>query len=287
MLNKRIFFKYVVKLFGEKRYLRAKYLYRTGKTLNLNNPKKFTEKLQWLKLNHRIPEMTVMADKILAKDFVAKRIGSEYVIGLKKIFESVNEIETVNLPKTPFVIKTSHDSGSIKVILEPSDINVEVIKHYFFSKMHNFYYMSLEWEYLNIKPKILIEDYVKSDDNIFLQDFKVHCFNGEPLLIQTISDRGSEVKENWFNTSWKPQEMSYFSDKKADVPKPVVLDEMIQVSTKLAQGLPYVRIDFYNNNGRLLFGEFTFRPYGGFMKWNREKIDYQLGELLFLENLNS
>lgn len=286
MPSNRVLYKYLVNTLGERRYLKIKYRYRTGKSLNLNKPVTFTEKLQWLKLHHRVPEMTVMADKVQVKDFVAKRIGAEYVIDLLKVYNSVNDITLESLPSTPFVIKTNHDSGGVQVIMNQEAINLEELRAYFGAKMGNFYYLNLEWEYLNIQPKIFIEQYIKVDKNVLLQDFKVHCFNGEPKFIQTISDRGRGVKENWFDTNWNPQDMSYFSKVRAEVPKPTILEEMLQVSARLAQDLPYVRIDFYNNNGRLLFGEFTFRPYGGFMKWNREEIDYELGELLVLENLS-
>lgn len=281
----RNYYKYLVKILGEEKYLKAKYKFRTGKSLNLNDPKTFSEKLQWLKLYHRIPEMTLMADKILVKEFVSKRIGPEYVIELLKIYNSFHDLNLEDLPPTPFVIKTNHDSGGVKVILKKEDIDLKDLKEKFTRKNKNFYYINLEWEYLNINPKIFIEKHIKVDNNVLLQDFKVHCFNGNPQFIQTISDRRRGVKENWFNTSWEQQDMSYFSTDKARVDKPNVLDEMLKVSAQLAENLPYVRIDFYNNNGKLLFGEFTFRPYGGFMKWNREEIDYELGEMLYLGNL--
>lgn len=283
MKYKRHFAIIFVKFLGEKNYLKLKFFYRTGKMLNLKSPRTFTEKIQWLKLYHRDPIMTVMSDKVLAKNFVSERIGEEYVIDLIKVFDSIDEISLDSLPEAPFVMKMNHDSSSTKVFLTEGDIDIIEIKRFLREKWRNYFYNGIEWEYKNIVPKILIEKYIKSGDNVLLQDFKVHCFNGSPLFVQTISDRECDLKENWHTPSWEPLDISYFSGKKASVERPVILEEMLEKAEKLASNFPYVRIDFYNYNGKLLFGEFTFRPYGGFMIWNSEDVDNKLGDLLNLQ----
>ena len=228
MKYKRQFSIFLVNLLGEKNYLRFKFFYHTGRRLNLKYPRTFTEKIQWLKLYHRDPIMTVMCDKVLAKNFVAESIGEQYVIDLITVFDSIDEISLESLPKAPFVLKMNHDSSSTRVFLTDGDIDITIIRSFLREKWRNYFYNGIEWEYKNIVPKILIEKHIKSGDNILLQDFKVHCFHGSPLFVQTISDREFDLKENWYTTSWEPLDFSYFSNKKASVERPVILEEMLE-----------------------------------------------------------
>ncbi|MHA7865533.1 ATP-grasp fold amidoligase family protein [Flagellimonas marinaquae] len=280
-----MFYKLLVFILGESSFLRWKYYYRTGRRLNLRKPERFSEKLQWLKLNHRLPEMTQMADKILAKQYVSERIGEPHVIKLLKVFELPQELQWDDMPPPPFVLKTNHDSGGVRVIRDKSDFNVQELQRFFEQKMHSFYHVNLEWEYKNIQPAIFAEEHLQGANRAnLLQDFKVHCFNGKPRFIQTISDRESGAKENWFDTEWNALDMCYFSTNKAKVKQPATLGEMLVLSEKLAGKFPYIRIDWYNCQGRVYFGEFTFRPYGGFMNWNKEEVDFELGRLIKLPN---
>ena len=277
------FYKALVIILRESRFLRWKYYYRTGRRLNLRKPERFSEKLQWLKLNHRLPVMTQMVDKILAKQYVEERLGEAHVIKLLKIVESPQELQWDNMPAPPFVIKTNHDSGGVRVIRDKSDFNARELQQFYQRKMKSFYYGNLEWEYKNIQPAIFAEEHLQSDNKAnLLQDFKVHCFNGKPRFIQTISDRESSAKENWFDTKWNELDMHYFSTTKAIVEQPATLSEMLVLSEKLAGAFPYMRIDWYNHQGRVYFGEFTFRPYGGFMNWNKDEVDFELGHLIKL-----
>lgn len=280
-----IFYRILLFILGRSLFLRWKYYYRTGRRLNLRRPERFSEKLQWLKLNHRVPQMTEMADKILAKQYVAKRIGEAHIIKLLKIVESPQKLRWENMPDPPFVLKTNHDSGGVRVILDKSDFNSTELQQIYRRKMQSFYYGNLEWEYKNIQPAIFAEEHLQANTNgSLLQDYKVHCFNGMSRFIQTISDRESEVKENWFDTDWNELDIFYFSNKKAQVDKPSTLKEMLKLSEDLAKDFPYIRIDWYNLDGKIYFGEFTFRPYGGFMKWNKDVVDVELGKLITLPN---
>ena len=165
-----------------------------------------------------------------------------------------------------------------------SDFKPDVIRQQLARKMNiNFYYANLEWEYKNIKPRILIEPLLSdSSGNTMLNDYKIHCFNGKALFIQTIFDRMNTVKEDWFDRDWQAQPFWYFSSRRREVPRPACLDQMLEIAEALAVDFTYVRVDLYEINGRVYFGEFTFRPYGGFMKWNDKKWDSYLGDLLQL-----
>jgi len=158
------FYKALVIILGESRFLRWKYYYRRGRRLNLRKPERFSEKLQWLKLNHRLPEMTQMADKILAKQYVAERIGEAHNIKLLEIVESPQELQWDNMPAPPFVLKTNHDSGGVRVIRDKSDFNARELQQFYQRKMKSFYYVNLEWEYKNIQPAIFAEEHLQSDN---------------------------------------------------------------------------------------------------------------------------
>ena len=279
-------YRVLLALFGERLFLRAKYYYRVRRRLHLAKPITFSEKLQWLKLNEKLPVMTVLADKIECKEWVSNSIGSEYVIPLLKVFNSPNEISLESIPTIPFVLKASHDSGGVKVIGSEAHFDQKEIQQYYQGRMASFYYLNLEWEYKNIAPRVFAEELLVDDNKgLMLRDYKVHCFNGQPRFIQTISDREEIVKENWFNTDWELQDMWYFSPHKADLDRPQCLEELLDLSQKLARPFNYVRVDFYWTGGQVFFGEFTFRPYGGFMVWNREEVDNELGELLKLNKV--
>jgi hypothetical protein len=272
-------------IFGEKWYLRIKYRLKLGRKLNLNNPQLFTEKLQWLKLHERSDLIVICADKIKAKEYVGRIIGFNHIIPVLRIFDNINQISHSNLPDSPFVIKTNHDSGGVLIFDFKCDIDFNKIKKILSRKMRrNFYFMHLEWEYKNINPKIFIEKkLIDESKNFMLNDFKIHCFNGKPMFIQTIFDRAEGVKEGWYDVNWKKLEMFYFSLNTNLIERPTSLAEMLDFSEKLAKPFSYVRIDFYSINNLVLFGEFTFRPYGGFMKWNNPEWDIQLGKLLKLD----
>jgi hypothetical protein len=122
--------------------------------------------------------------------------------------------------------------------------------------------------------------------NALLNDYKIHCFHGEPLFIQMINDRTEGVKETWYDTDWNYLNIWYFSSKNKVLQRPNSLDEMLLFAKKLSKPFPYVRIDLYDTPNGILFGEYTFRPYGGYMKWNDEKWDIKLGELIDLNRLN-
>lgn len=269
----------------DKLYLRIRYRQRIGFWPNLGCPRRFSEKLQWLKLNDRQEVMTKLADKLQFKEIIKIRFGPEYVIPVLALGTSSRELTEDSLPSMPFVLKTNHDSGGVFVVNCPESANISMLKGWLESRLfENAYLANREWEYKNIVPRWFIEPLLSDcSDSARLNDFKIHCFNGRPRLVQTIFDRDLKAKENWFDMSWKSLSFSYFSDERANIPMPVCLDEMHTIAGLLSEPFPYARVDFYVIGDRPVLGEITFRPYGGFMTWSPDNTDFELGDLLRLE----
>lgn len=274
------------KMLSDEEFIKMKYKQFLGKDVDLVNPKLFTEKIQWLKLYDRRDLYTQCADKYLVRNYVKEKVGSKYLIPLVLVTENYRDITYDNLPDYPVIIKTTHDSGGSVIVNDKKDFDFKKIQRKLAEKLkYNFYYLNREWEYKNIKAKITVEKLLKDESgNERLNDYKVHCFHGKPMFIQTIFDRGFETKEDWYDTNWNLLDVYYFSPIKKNVKKPEVLEELLNVAAKLSQDFPYVRVDLYISNNQIYFGELTFRPYGGFMKFVPESFDLEMGNLLILEN---
>ncbi len=265
-------------------YLSRVYRKIHGVELNLAQPVKFTEKIQWLKIHDRNPLYTVCADKYSVKKYIEDKLGPDYVIPLVFQTENPKDIDAENLPDYPVMVKTTHGSGGTYVIENKSQTDFRRIqKELKRALKENYGAKTREWEYKNIKPRIIVEKLLKDDSgNDVLNDYKIHCFHGEPLYIQTIFDRHSEAKEDWYDTQWNLLDVCYFSPIKKNVPKPELLDELLEISRKLSKDFLYVRVDLYIANNRIYFGELTFRPYSGWMKFQPAEFDRILGEKLTL-----
>ena len=273
----------IVSLLGERLYLRLKYRYRTGRWPNLNAPERFSEKLQWLKLYDRRPLMHTLADKLAAKEWVSGRVGSEYVIPVKKVIGAVENLTMAQLPDFPFVLKFNHDSGGVKVCRSEADFDLAAMRAFYTARNRSFYPINLEWEYKGITPTLFAEEYIDDPTNSgVLRDYKIHCFAGEPRLIQVLSDRWNQIKEDWLRPDWQPVDFWYVSAHRAEPERPNELAEMLALARRLSQSFPYVRVDLYVTGDRILVGEFTFRPYGGFMQWKPDQADLEVGRMLTL-----
>lgn len=266
-------------------YLKFRYRQRLGFWPNFKSPIRFTEKLQWLKMHDRRPEMSVLADKLLLKRCVSKSLGEGHIIPALSKGRTSNEFSINTIPSTPFVLKTNHDSGSTKLFSDPREVDIQTTQKWLKKRLsRKFYYANREWEYKNIEPMWFTEPLMEDGSgNARLNDFKVHCFNGEPMLIQTITDREEQVKENWFNERWEALNVCYFSSRSKMLEKPSCLGEMLNFAHTMGKPYPYVRVDFYVIDNRPILGEMTFRPYGGFMKWTPDSADYCLGAMLSLD----
>ena len=276
---------------SDERIIREQYRHHHGAYPDLSHPVRFTEKIQWLKVHDRNPLLTTCADKLEVRRYVARKAGEHLLIPLLFTAADPGAIPFHALPPR-YIIKTNHGSGTNIAVTVPSmyighqkqEFNQEMICKILkkWLKTNN-YYRNREWEYKHIRPRIIIEELLQDDTmNEVLNDYKIHCFNGVPLFIQTIFDRYTSVKETWYDTHWKMLDLWYFSSAKKDLPRPPALTEMLTVAGKLSRNFTYVRVDLYTAGDTVYFGELTFHPYSGLMKFNPDEWDYKLGELLKL-----
>lgn len=283
-----IYREFKVNKLTDKELIKMKYKEYLSRDVNLENPKLFTEKIQWLKLNDRNNLYTKCADKYLVRGYIKEKIGQEYLIPLIFMTEDYSEINQRKLPNYPVIIKTTHDSGGTFIIQDKTTFDFKSLRKELAKRLkQNFYLLNREWEYKNIKPRIIVEKLLQDDSgNDQLNDYKIYCFHGKPMYIQTIFDRGIETKEDWYDTNWNLLDVYYFSPIKKHVEKPKLLKELLNIAEKLSQDFPYVRVDLYVSSNKIYFGELTFRPYGGFMKFVPESFDAELGHYLNLDNLH-
>ncbi len=283
--DKRLRFSYLTAMgltrwMSDEQFLKKEYFLQMGKPLNLNDPKTFNEKLQWLKIHNRKPEYTTMVDKYAVKQYVADRIGEQYIIPTLGVWEHFDDIDFDNLPKQ-FVLKCTHDSGGIVICRDKSKLDKKTAKkklEYYLKR--KYYYIHREWPYKNVKPRIIAEKYMTNGDGEDLNDYKLMCFNGKVKTTFVCSDRFSKdgLKVTFYDTDWRrmPFERHYPASK-TEIDKPQTYEEMVILAEKLAFGIPFVRVDFYEINGNIYFGELTFFPGSGYEEFTPEEWDKTLG----------
>lgn len=272
---------------NDEEYLKKLFKCHMKRELNLDNPQTFNEKLQWLKLYDRKPEYTTMVDKYAVKKYVADIIGEEYIIPTLGVWNHFDEIDFDKLPNQ-FVLKCTHDSGGIVICKDKNKLDLKSAKKKIEKCLkRNYYWSSREWPYNDVKPRIIAEPYMEDSKAYELIDYKFMCFNGEVKCSFTCSERFSEdgLKVTFFDKDWNvmPFERHYPASKNPPK-KPINYDKMIQFSEQLSKGILFVRVDFYEINGQLFFGELTFYPGGGFEEFTPEEWDYKLGDFLKLKN---
>lgn len=250
-----------------------------GYELNLMKPKSFNEKIQWLKLYDRNENYVRMVDKFGVKEYVGDRIGREYIIPTIGLWNNVDEIKLDELPDQ-FVLKVTHDSGGLVICKSKELMNWNKEKKKLNKSLKRDYYIfQREWPYKNVQRRIIGEKYMDNGSEE-LTDYKFMCFGGKVKCIFTCSDRFSKsgLKVTFYDLNWNvlPFERHYPARKYPEK-KPVSLEIMIQFAETLAEGIPFVRIDFYEVNERPYFGEITFFPGSGFEEFTPEEWDYKLG----------
>ena len=265
-------------------YLSIQYRYHTGKRLKLNPPIRYNEKLQWIKLYDRNPRYTDLVDKYKVKEFVAKTIGEAYVVPLLAVWERPEQISISELPDR-FVLKTNHDSKGVLICKDKKSFDLDKAKSFFASHMkRNGYSYGREWPYKYVERKIIAEQYLdaKSEELI---DYKVLCFNGEAKLIQLHQGRFTDhYTHDIYDTEWKKQHFNQIGEKSCDetIEKPSFLNEMIQLSEKLASGIPHVRVDWYYVDNHLFFGEMTFFDASGYLDFIPDEYNELIGSWITL-----
>lgn len=271
----------------DKTFLSLKFKFRMGKKLDLSNPQTFNEKLQWLKLYNRKSEYTMMADKYLVRNYIADKLGEEYLIPIIGVWDEPNEINFEKLPNK-FVLKCNHNSGLGMCICRNKNIlDIKKTKKNLKKGIRQDYYLtSREWPYKNIKRKIIAEKYME-DSNRQINDYKFTCFNGKVDNVMICIDRSSkDTKFYFFDRDWNLMRLNKRgkeAPKDFTLEKPKNLDKMFQIAEELSKGLPYARIDLYNLDGKIYFGEITFFPEAGYDSNLLSETDKYFGNKINLD----
>lgn len=280
----------ISRLFSDEAFLKMKYRLIMGKKLDLDNPKTFNEKLQWLKLHDRKPEYTMMVDKYAVREYIAEKLGEEYLIPLLGVWDDPDDIDFDALPDK-FVLKCNHNSGTgMCICRDKSKLDIEKVKKELRKGLKQDYYLTgREWPYKNVKRKILAEKFMADDSHVNdLPDYKFFCFSGEPRIILVCSERFSKggLRENFYDINWNLLELQRPTHKNTDdiIEKPKNLGLMLDLAKKLSQNIEFSRIDFYEVNGKVFFGEITFFPASGFEEFTPEEWDYKIGEYIKLSS---
>ncbi|WP_026519701.1 ATP-grasp fold amidoligase family protein [Butyrivibrio sp. FCS006] len=274
----------MLKPIPDKSFLKLMFWLRMGKQLDLDNPKTFNEKLQWLKINDRNPVYIKMVDKYEAKSYFASVIGSEHIIPNYGVWESFEDIDFNMLPQS-FVLKCTHDSGSVIICRDKNAFDYEEArKKITRSLKQNYFWVGREWPYRYIKPRIIAEELLSDSTGII--DYKFYCFNGNPqfLYISRGLDNHETAEIDYLKLDWTRESFSRNDYRRFSIlpDKPQNLDEMIEISKKIAKGKRFVRVDLYNITGKIYFSEITFFPGSGFTRFDPEKSDLLLGEAMHL-----
>lgn len=280
----RIKYNFIAKKYSDEKFIYKKFKKTTGRDLNLSNPVRYTDKLQWLKLFYRDEEIEITTDKYTVREYLEKK-GYGYILNdLIGAYDNPDDIDFDSLPDK-FVLKLSHGSGWNIVCKDKSKINWPMYKHIIKSWLkQNLYVYGREWNYKNLEPKIIIEKYLDNGDGQLI-DYKFHCFNGEPLYVLVARDRFSDCKFSTYDMNWD----RFTNIKNAHLPpekRPPCFEEMRNIATELCKKFPCVRIDFYNIENKIYFGEFTYFESSGFFNFIDEKQDFLRGEKLQLPKPN-
>ena len=267
------------------KYLRRRFQILIGHPLDLDNPKSFNEKLQWLKLYDHRPEYTMMVDKYAVKQYVADMIGAEHVVPTLGVWDRFDEIDFDKLP-AQFVLKCTHDSGGLVICRDKSRLDVQAARKKINDCLkRNYYNYCREWPYKNVKPRVFAEQYMEDGSSPELIDYKFMCFDGRVRCSFVCSERfsGEGLKVTFFDLDWNvmPFERHYPKSEKP-IPKPKTYEKMLELAEKLSAGIPFVRVDFYEVHGQVYFGELTFYPGSGMEEFTPEEWDYTLGSWITL-----
>lgn len=271
---------------SDEKYLRLKYRAKMGKKLELDEPRTFNEKLQWLKLHDRRPEYTVMVDKHRVREYISEKLGAQYLIEQLGVWDSPDEIDFAALPDR-FVMKCNHNSGlGMCICTDKASLDMERVKAELRKGLEQDYYLTgREWPYQDVPRKIVAEQFLESDGG-GLTDHKIHCFNGVPRFILVCRDRFTEsgLVEDFYTPAWERMEVKRpkIPNGAAPLPKPEKLDEMLALAEKLSKDIPFLRVDLYLVEGKIYFSELTFFPASGFEGYDPPEWDRTFGQWLEL-----
>lgn len=275
----------VALLIPDRWFVQLKFRKNFGRNLDLRNPQTFNEKLNWLKLYDHNPIYTKMVDKYEAKKYVADIIGEEYIIPTFGVWDKAEDIDFDSLPDK-FVLKATHDSGRVIICKDKSSLDKIWAVHEMRKSLHrNFYAVTREWPYKNVKRRILAEKLLEVESGNDINDYKFFCFNGKVEFMKIDFDRRTYHRANYYDRNFtllKFGETACPPDFEREVSKPKCFDKMIGLAEKIARDFKFVRIDFYEVKGKVFFGEATFYPSSAVGKFTTPTADSDIGSLLKL-----
>lgn len=266
---------------SDESYVKLIYRLRLGRKLNLDNPRTFTEKLQWLKVNDHNPMYTRMADKLGMRDFVAERIGDGHTVPVLGRWDRFDGIDFSSLPER-FVLKTNHDSGSYVICHGKASLDMDKARRTIERSMRrNYYRTTREWQYKDIPHRIYAEQLLGDGDA--LTDYKFFCFNGQPRFMYVEQESASDPSQAIFDMDYNPVPFTMEDVRSERLPdKPAAFTEMIGYAKELSRDVPFLRVDMYCVKGVVYIGELTFYHYGGYIPFNPKEWDLRIGEMLNL-----
>ena len=267
--------------------LGLQYKIKFGRKLNLKNPERFTEKLQWYKVNYRNDVLHKCVDKYAVREYVEQKGLGKTLVKLYGVYDTVDDIDISVLPYR-FVLKTTNGSGGLNVFIckDKNTFDKERVKEQI-GKLREYKPGDggREWAYLGVKPRIVIEEYLENTKNpdAGVYDYKFLCFGGKPEYVIVDANRYINHKRNFYNIGWTYRDVSSDHENFGDtMEKPRGYEDMVAVATKLSKGFPFVRVDLYNVNGKTYFGELTFYPWSGYVQFTPDEFDFELGEKFIL-----
>ncbi|WP_291237243.1 ATP-grasp fold amidoligase family protein [Frisingicoccus sp.] len=265
-------------------YIQIYYFAHFKKFCDLKKPSTYNEKLNWLKLHDHNPLYPTLVDKYEAKEYVARIIGNEYIIPTLGVWDTFDDIDFEKLPNQ-FVLKCTHDSEGLVIVKDKKKLDKNAAKEKIEAALkQNFYYIGREWPYKDVRPRIIAEQYMEDHVDGELRDYKFFCFGGEPKAMFIASDRASDhVKFDYYDLKFNHLDIKQkYPHAQEALRKPVTFEKMIDFSKILSKGFPHVRVDFYEVDGHLYFGELTFYHFSGFMPFEPDRWDKVFGDWLKL-----
>jgi hypothetical protein len=250
--------------------------------LDLKNPKTFNQKLQWLKIHNIDPKYEKMTDKYEVRKIIKEIVGEEFLIPLLGVWNYFDEIDFEKMPNQ-FVLKPNHLSGSVVVCRDKSTFNINEARKILTRALRkNYFYGGRETPYKNIKPRIIAENYMVDESGEELKDYKFFCFNGSPKLFFVATGRNiGKTKFDFFDLDYNHLPFTN-GHGNANIPimKPKNFNQMVEIAKKLSEGIPHVRVDLYNVDGKIYFGEYTFHHWGGIVPFEPREWDEKIGEMI-------
>ncbi len=282
-----VFFKFRIR--RNRTIIRDKYRRIFGYTLDLSAPRTLNEKLQWLKLNDQKDFYTICADKYAVRDYLARMFGAEYLIPLIYHTDNWRAVVPEHIARYPCIVKANHTSGDYVILRNPDDVDWKELKRrcrWWLKK--DYYAVSQEWQYKNIKRQIVVEELLQTRSGRIPNDYKLHYINGKLQFVYVSIDREGANKRNIYDENWSPLDFTWVEKgagnvRGAEIEVPATFETMKAIGSKIAADFKYVRVDFYDVDGRLYFGEITLYHGSGFDVFTPPEYDLKYGELL---NLN-